>query len=78
MLAFAVDERRRLGVQDALWLEMGAPQQVSREQYAELEKAGKLAMLDAPEWVDVEGGVATLEFPLPRQGVSLVVLSWDD
>jgi xylan 1,4-beta-xylosidase len=62
----------------AVWLEMGAPQQVSKEQYAELEKAGKLEMLDAPEWVDVEGGVATLEFPLPRQGVSLVVLSWDD
>jgi xylan 1,4-beta-xylosidase len=62
----------------AVWLGMGAPQQVSKEQYAELEKAGKLEMLDAPEWVDVEAGVATLEFPLPRQAVSLVVLSWDD
>jgi xylan 1,4-beta-xylosidase len=62
----------------AVWLEMGSPQQVSREQYAELEKAGKLAMLDAPRWVDTENGVATLEFPLPRQGVSLVRLTWDE
>jgi xylan 1,4-beta-xylosidase len=60
------------------WLAMGSPQQVSRDQYAALEKAGKLEMLDAPEWVDTEGGVATLEFPLPRQGVSLLRLSWDD
>lgn len=60
----------------SLWLEMGAPQQVSREQYARLEKAGRLELLDAPVWVDVEGGVATLAFPLPRQGVSLVRLSW--
>ena len=61
----------------AKWLEMGSPQQVSRAQYAELERAGKLALLDAPEWVTTEGGVATLEFDLPRQGVSLVRFSWD-
>ena len=60
----------------AVWLEMGAPQQVSKEQYAELEKAGKLQLLDAPRWVDVVDGVATVGFALPRQGVSLVHLSW--
>lgn len=59
------------------WLEMGAPQQVSRSQYAELEKAGKLALLDAPKYVDTENGVAELNFALPRQGVSLVRLSWE-
>jgi xylan 1,4-beta-xylosidase len=58
------------------WLEMGSPQQVSRDQYAELEKAGKLELLDAPRWVDVAGGTATLDFALPRQGVSLVLLSF--
>jgi xylan 1,4-beta-xylosidase len=58
------------------WLEMGSPQQVSRDQYAELEKAGKLELLDAPRWVDVAGGTATLDFSLPRQGVSLVLLSF--
>src|SRR5690606_35819668 len=36
----------------ALWLKMGSPQQVSREQYAQLERAGKLAMLEAPRWFD--------------------------
>src|SRR5690606_17469442 len=34
------------------WLGMGSPQQVSKSQYAELEKAGKLEMLDAPFWID--------------------------
>ena len=58
------------------WLAMGAPQQVSREQYAELERSGKLALLDAPEWVTTANGVATLDFSLPRQGVSLVRISW--
>lgn len=61
-----------------LWLEMGAPQQVSREQYAELERAGKLQMLEPPRWLTAENGVVALEFPLPRQGVSLVRLSWDE
>lgn len=60
----------------ALWLEMGAPQQVSRAQYEELEKAGKLEMLDAPKYVSVEDGSVTIDFALPRQGVSLVRLSW--
>jgi xylan 1,4-beta-xylosidase len=60
------------------WLNMGSPQQVSKSQYAALEKAGKLELLDAPRWVDTRSGVATLPFALPRQGVSLVQLSWDD
>jgi xylan 1,4-beta-xylosidase len=58
------------------WLAMGAPQQLSRDQYEELERAGKLELLDAPEWVTTAGGVATLDFSLPRQGVSLVRFSW--
>jgi xylan 1,4-beta-xylosidase len=61
----------------AAWLEMGAPQQVSKSQYAELERAGKLELLDAPEWVETKNGVATLDFALPRQGVSLVRLTWE-
>jgi xylan 1,4-beta-xylosidase len=59
------------------WLEMGAPQQVTREQYRTLEKSGKLELLDAPEYIDTTGGVATIQFELPRQGVSLLHLSWD-
>jgi xylan 1,4-beta-xylosidase len=62
----------------ARWLEMGAPQQVTKEQYAELEKAGKLEMLDAPKYVQVTDGTATIDLTLPRQGVSLLQLSWDE
>lgn len=59
------------------WLEMGAPQQVSKDQYEVLEKSGKLELLDAPKWISTRNGVATIEFALPRQGVSLVQLSWE-
>lgn len=60
------------------WLNMGAPQQVSRSQYAELESAGQLELLEAPKWVTTSGGAAIIDFSLPRQGVSLVQLTWDD
>jgi xylan 1,4-beta-xylosidase len=59
------------------WLEMGAPQQVTRGQYEELEKSGKLEMLDAPKYIDTIDGTATIQFELPRKGVSLLHLSWD-
>jgi xylan 1,4-beta-xylosidase len=61
----------------AAWLRMGAPQQVSKSQYAELERAGKLELLDAPRWVEPKNGVAALDFARPRQGVSLVRLTWE-
>ncbi|NWF85233.1 MAG: beta-xylosidase, partial [Bryobacteraceae bacterium] len=49
------------------WKRMGSPQQPTPEQYAELERAGKLAELRAQP---------SLSFRLPRQGVSLIELSW--
>jgi xylan 1,4-beta-xylosidase len=55
---------------------MGSPQQPTMEQYARLEAAGHLKMMDSPAWVAVQGGQVKLEFSLPRQGVSLVELSW--
>ena len=57
-----------------VWKEMGEPQQPTPEQYAQLEKAGKLAELEAPSTVNIENGQATIIFALPRQGVSLLVL----
>jgi xylan 1,4-beta-xylosidase len=57
---------------------MGAPQQVSRSQYEALERAGKLELLDAPTYLPVSNGTATIEFELPRQGVSLLRLTWAD
>jgi xylan 1,4-beta-xylosidase len=59
------------------WLGLGAPQQVSKSQQALLEEAGKLQMLTAPQWVRVEKGVATIEFDLPHQGVSLLRFTWE-
>jgi len=73
---YRVDERHSNAY--TKWLEMGAPQQVSRSQYEILEKSGKLEMLDAPKWMRTRDGVATIEFLLPRQGVSLVQLTWEE
>jgi xylan 1,4-beta-xylosidase len=55
---------------------MGSPQPPSSAQYAELETASELATLKGPSAIDIAGGRATIPFTLPRQGVSLIVLSW--
>ncbi|HLJ46702.1 MAG TPA: hypothetical protein VKU01_11875 [Bryobacteraceae bacterium] len=60
----------------AAWKQMGSPQQPTAEQYAALESAGGLQLLDAPRWVTAQSGEAVLTFALPRQAVSLVELSW--
>jgi xylan 1,4-beta-xylosidase len=60
----------------AAWLRMGSPAMPAAEQYAQLEKAGQLAELGAPEPLQVQAGKAVVKFKLPRQGVSLVVVSW--
>ncbi len=58
------------------WKAMGSPQQPTAEQYQALERAGQLQMLGSPEWVNVTDGEVHLNFNLPRQGVSLVKLTW--
>ena len=58
------------------WQEMGSPKQPTPEQYARLEKAGKLAPLGDPETVRVKDAKVTLRLKLPRQAVSLLVLEW--
>ncbi|WP_025413744.1 GH39 family glycosyl hydrolase [Gemmatirosa kalamazoonensis] len=60
----------------AEWKRMGSPIAPSREQYDRLLAAGQLAKLDGPSSVHVDGGSARLEFALPRQAVSLVVVEW--
>jgi xylan 1,4-beta-xylosidase len=55
----------------AAWKRMGSPQPPTADQYAELEKAGKLQELEAPHEV---GGDVT--FSLPRQAVSLLLITW--
>jgi xylan 1,4-beta-xylosidase len=60
----------------ALWQEMGSPQNPTPEQYARLKAAGELQLMGSPSWVDSASGKVELKFPLPRQAVSLVELSW--
>jgi xylan 1,4-beta-xylosidase len=55
---------------------MGSPQKPTAEQYAVLEAAGQLQMLGSPVWVSPRNGSVQLDFELPRQGVSLVQVSW--
>jgi xylan 1,4-beta-xylosidase len=58
------------------WKAMGSPANVSPEQYALLEKAAALKMVASPRYIDVKSAKAELNFALPRQGVSLVEVSW--
>jgi xylan 1,4-beta-xylosidase len=56
------------------WKRLGSPQQPTPGQYAELEAAGQLALLESPAWIHHGGGKLTLRFALPRQAVSLLRL----
>ncbi len=58
------------------WKKMGSPQSPTASQIAELEKAGQLQMMGSPEQASVTNGAATLSFALPRQGVSLLKVTW--
>lgn len=59
-----------------VWQQMGSPQQPTPEQYARLEAAGKLQLLEPPRWVSTARNTVELKFALPRQAVSLVQVSW--
>ena len=58
------------------WKAIGKPQELSEAQYADLERSGQLQLLTSPEWKEVKEEKLVLKFNLPRQGVSLVKLSW--
>lgn len=58
------------------WKRLGSPQPPSPAQVRELERAGQAASLEPPRTLAVAGGQARLTFTLPRQGVSLVRLTW--
>jgi len=61
-----------------VWRRMGLPKEPTAAQYEELLEAGRLAPLHEPETVTVEDGRASIDFELPRQGVSLLLLEWND
>lgn len=56
------------------WRRMGSPVAPNRRQYAELEEASQLALLDLEPVASLSDGPWETTFSLPRQGVSLIVL----
>jgi xylan 1,4-beta-xylosidase len=60
----------------SLWKRLGSPSSPTAEQYAQLEAGGQLQELESPRWLTSNGGSVGIDFTLPLQGVSLVVVSW--
>jgi xylan 1,4-beta-xylosidase len=58
------------------WKRMGSPQAPTPQQYAALERASELALLESPGWRTVRNGRISIPVTLPRQGVSLLRLNW--
>ncbi len=58
------------------WKQIGSPQSPSPEQYEHLQSAGQLQLLTSPAWIPLERGEAHLQFTLPRQGLSLLRITW--
>jgi xylan 1,4-beta-xylosidase len=59
-----------------VWKKMGSPQHPNAEQYATLESAGHLQLLDSPLWFASTGGKIRIPFNLPLQALSLLEISW--
>jgi len=60
----------------AVWKGIGSPASPSPVQYEELHRAGELQLLTSPFWTSIERGTLHLQFPLPRQGISLLRIAW--
>ena len=58
------------------WKRMGAPAHPTKAQIAELQKASELAQVGATSTVKTDNGSAVVKMQLPRQAVSLVILSY--
>ena len=58
------------------WKEMGSPQRPTPEQYRRLSSQGRLQELTPPERKSVNQGELRIGFPLPRQAISLLQVSW--
>jgi xylan 1,4-beta-xylosidase len=71
---FRVDESHSNAFTE--WRRMGCPATLTSVQLQQLEAAGKLASPEIQPALEIKNGSAKVEFTLPRQGVSLLVLSW--
>lgn len=59
-----------------VWKKMGSPQNPTSAQIAELQKAGGLQILGKPQKLTTQKNTLLVNFGLPRQGVSLLLISW--
>ncbi len=59
-----------------VWKDMGSPQEPTPEQYEKLVAAGQLAKLAEDASATIASSETKLEFTLPRQAVSLLVVTW--
>ncbi|MEO8171425.1 MAG: beta-xylosidase [Sediminibacterium sp.] len=59
-----------------VWKKMGSPQNPTAAQIAELEKAGQLEMIRKTDRLRIANGQTRIPISLPRQGVSLLKLTW--
>jgi xylan 1,4-beta-xylosidase len=59
-----------------VWKTLGSPAKLNAEQRRDLENASRLAVMRSGENTPIAGGSATVKLTLPRQGMSLVELSW--
>jgi xylan 1,4-beta-xylosidase len=58
------------------WKQLGSPAQPTEAQYQQLQSAGQLQLLNSPHWLPTEQTTVHLEFPLPRQALSLLRIAW--
>jgi xylan 1,4-beta-xylosidase len=59
------------------WLRMGSPVAPNLREYRRLQEVSELGRLtDSPGTAGVAQGIAKVNFNLPRQGVSLLLLEW--
>jgi xylan 1,4-beta-xylosidase len=59
-----------------VWQKMGSPQHPTPQQYADMQAAGQLQLLDSPVWLNVNHGQVEISTELPRAGISLLRLRW--
>jgi xylan 1,4-beta-xylosidase len=57
------------------WLELGSPQNPSPEMLAELRAAMELEMIKPSSFINISNNQVSLQFDLPRFGLSLIVLN---
>lgn len=72
---FRVDEQHSNA--HTVWQEMGAPQDPTPEQYAKLETAGQLELVEMSD-LEAEDQTLSLSLQMPRYSVALLRLRWYD